>query len=127
METKRIHQNLKKKLANEFVGVHQGANSYITWKLLIPTYAKSRLLPENTVFQDMEVLERENVFSVGNYESLKEIFEEIHVDAVKAIEVASREIQNLSPSTENAADSDSAYAAEILIEISNKNRSFKKT
>lgn len=103
----RIYLKLKDTLINGYVGENPRARSYITWKCTIPTYVIRRIRPENTVQEDFNILEEENVVSIDMLDNLKEIFREIHAEAVREIDKASREIQEAKArqSTENTADS----------------------
>lgn len=103
----KIYFKLKDTLINGYVGENPRARSYITWKLTIPPYIERIFLPENTVREDFNILEAEGVVSIDKFDILKEIFREIHAEAVREIDKASRKIQEAKSrqSTENTDDS----------------------
>lgn len=89
----KIYFKLKDTLINGYVGENPRARSYITWKLTIPPYIEKKILPENTVRDDFDILEAEGVVSIDNFDRLMEIFREIHAEAVREIDKASEKIQ----------------------------------
>lgn len=103
----KIYFKLKDTLIKGYVGENPRARSYITWKLTIPPYIEGIFLPENTVREDFNILEAEGVVSIDKFDKIKEIFREIHAEAVREIDKASRKIQEAKSrqSTENTDDS----------------------
>lgn len=90
---KVVHNKLLCDLATDYIDPDESSVSFIRWKYGVKNYFERPF--RTTIFEDMDILEREGWVKIEKYDVLEHLFVNIHVQAKDVINKALQEIERI--------------------------------